>query len=371
MAVTWGGGTERWGWRGALARLVVVGWGVGSLALSLYHGLATGHGVREIVYGYSLPIAFSLSILAIAGWALDGNVSEQGLWRLARWAVGTMVGMTGFELSRLLYQNVEGVGVAEPQFALLHAATAGVLGGLLLGIYDHRAHERQRELEAEREWSDRLSQGLLVLHRVLRHDIRTAVNVIRGNAQLVRDREAVGDTELARIVERADRLGEMATKAKHFEVVAERTDDDLRSVDLGASVRETAADLQTGAQSAVVTVDGPSSVRVLAYPEIAFAVGELLENAVVHSTNGEPSVSVSLRDGDPVELVVTDDGPGIPAEEAAVIADGEESQLLHSSGIGLWMVKWIVEGSDGDIDFDRGEDGGTVVTLTLPAASEP
>lgn len=354
-----------------LARVVVFGWGAASLSLSLYHGLATGHGVREIVYGYTLPIAFSVSILAIGGWLLRKGISDDGFWRVARWAVGVMVGMVAFELSRLLYQSVEGVGVAEPQFALLHAGTAGVLGGLLLGIYDHRAQERQRELAAEREWSDRLSQGLLVLHRVLRHDIRTGVNVIRGNAQLLREHHDEGEAELARIVDRADRLGAMATKAKHFEVIAERTDEDVQTIDLAESVRAVVAELESGYPSVGVTMDLPSTVRVEAYPEIEFAIGELLENAAVHGGAGETTVTVSLTDDVPVCLTVSDDGPGFPAEEVAVIDSGQESQLLHSSGVGLWMVKWIVEGSGGEVEFRGGVDGGTVVTLRLPAVPEP
>jgi signal transduction histidine kinase len=64
-------------------------------------------------------------------------------------------------------------------------------------------------------------------------------------------------------------------------------------------------------------------------------------------------------------MVVADDGPGIPEQELAAIRKGTELPLEHGSGLGLWMVHWIVTRHDGTIDIAVSETG-TTVSITLP-----
>jgi signal transduction histidine kinase len=65
-------------------------------------------------------------------------------------------------------------------------------------------------------------------------------------------------------------------------------------------------------------------------------------------------------------VAVTDDGPGLPAHESRVLTNGEETPLEHGSGMGLWVVHWIVSRYGGELDFEV--DDGTTVRLSLPAA---
>jgi K+-sensing histidine kinase KdpD len=94
-------------------------------------------------------------------------------------------------------------------------------------------------------------------------------------------------------------------------------------------------------------------------------VTELVENAAAHAGPGAHIVI----ECDPIEgavaLRVVDDGPGLPESEQAVLADGVETPLVHGSGLGLWMVYWIVTNHDGTIDAAVTEEG-TTITVTLP-----
>ena len=66
---------------------------------------------------------------------------------------------------------------------------------------------------------------------------------------------------------------------------------------------------------------------------------------------------------------ITDDGPGIHPEEYEVITGKSEiTQFNHASGLGLWLVYWIVQRSGGDIEFQSSESGSTV-TIQLPHRS--
>jgi signal transduction histidine kinase len=103
------------------------------------------------------------------------------------------------------------------------------------------------------------------------------------------------------------------------------------------------------------------------------------EGADTFRTAGEagdddPWVRVSVAPtarGDAVCLRVEDDGPGFTDAELAVHADTEatETALQHSDGVGLWLVRWIVDAYGGEFAVRNADDGGAVVTVTLPAAS--
>jgi signal transduction histidine kinase len=67
---------------------------------------------------------------------------------------------------------------------------------------------------------------------------------------------------------------------------------------------------------------------------------------------------------------VADDGPGIPDHERAVLTDGEETALEHGSGLGLWLVHWVVERSGGRLSFAENDPRGSVVRMDLRPASE-
>ena len=68
-------------------------------------------------------------------------------------------------------------------------------------------------------------------------------------------------------------------------------------------------------------------------------------------------------------MSVADDGPGIPSSERALISEEQEiTQLRHASGLGLWLVNWVVTQSGGWLSFEDNDPRGTVVTLHVPLA---
>jgi len=100
------------------------------------------------------------------------------------------------------------------------------------------------------------------------------------------------------------------------------------------------------------------------------AVAELVRNAV--EARGDATVEVTLTgptDGW-AEVVVRDDGPGMPEMEADVLENGEETPLNHGQGLGLWMVRMIVTQAGGEASVESTADG-TTVRLRLPTDRRP
>ncbi|PSQ58013.1 hypothetical protein BRD18_06790 [Halobacteriales archaeon SW_7_71_33] len=113
----------------------------------------------------------------------------------------------------------------------------------------------------------------------------------------------------------------------------------------------------TWTDDATAADDKPATVRVDAGGDLGLALAHLVENGVEHGGD-EPTVTVQVRreDGD-VVVRVTDDGPGIPPYERAVVAgDREPTQLDHGSGLGLWIIRWVVEGYGGTVAFETPAD---------------
>ena len=76
------------------------------------------------------------------------------------------------------------------------------------------------------------------------------------------------------------------------------------------------------------------------------------------------------REGDLVTVTVEDDGPGLPDHEANIITEEHEmTPVFHASGMGLWLVRWIVKRSRGDVSLVDDGSRGTTVRVELSCAN--
>ena len=99
-------------------------------------------------------------------------------------------------------------------------------------------------------------------------------------------------------------------------------------------------------------------------------VQNLLENAINYAGDDPPRVYISAEDhGDAVELVVADEGVGIPDEEQERIFDifmrGAGTADEGGSGIGLAICKRVAENHGGQIWVDSEAGEGTEFHVTL------
>jgi signal transduction histidine kinase len=120
---------------------------------------------------------------------------------------------------------------------------------------------------------------------------------------------------------------------------------------------------------ATVTLTLDTERDLCAGPEVERAVAELVENGLEHDDSDSPRVDIGVteRDDGAVAVTVSDEGPGISEMEATVISEGQETPLQHGTGLGLWLVNWIVTRYGGSFQISPEQDGtGTVATVVLP-----
>ena len=248
-------------------------------------------------------------------------------------------------------------------------------------------------------------QRLDVLNRILRHNVRNGMNVVRASVTLVEDvldrdlRDALDpavrelfddchpellDRSLQNLLDRNVRsyaravddcatelidLGEKAGTVR--ELFAHETDPDA-TCDVTALLAELEAEFEETYPDASITVSAADAVEVHADGRLASAIQEAVDNAVVHHDRSRPEVRVRVARPDGfdnwVEIRIVDTGPGVPADERTVIEAGEETPLVHGTGIGLWLVHWVVASFGGEVRIEDNDPRGSVVTLRLPVA---
>jgi signal transduction histidine kinase len=99
-------------------------------------------------------------------------------------------------------------------------------------------------------------------------------------------------------------------------------------------------------------------------------VANLLENAVRHGS-GRVQVTVE-RAGEGTALVVEDEGPGVPPEAAAqVFTRFWRGGGRGGTGLGLYIVRGLVEAQGGTVVLDRSPLGGALFRVTVPSGEPP
>lgn len=205
-----------------------------------------------------------------------------------------------------------------------------------------------------------------VLARILRHNVRNDLNVIRGRAELLAS-EASDTDHAQRIVDTADEILSTATNAQQIRRVVDRRGEFV-STQADALVRSAVGEVADDYPDAEIGVGPLPAVELEVHPHFEYAIRHAVENGVEHQS-GEPHVVVRAATVDTgVVIEIEDDGPGVPASELDPLAAGEETQLVHGSGAGLWIVDRVVEYSGGTVEFDSSESG-TVVRLIVDQAT--
>ena len=102
--------------------------------------------------------------------------------------------------------------------------------------------------------------------------------------------------------------------------------------------------------------------------QMRIALGNLISNAV-NAMSGQGTLSLATRrtqDGKEVQIEIGDTGRGIPPQAMSRLFEPFYSQSPGGTGLGLVIVKTIIEDHRGRIDIHSQEGQGTTVVLALP-----
>jgi methyl-accepting chemotaxis protein len=248
-------------------------------------------------------------------------------------------------------EQAEKIARREFDDAALDEEIPGPVGEAMADMRD----DLERFIEERKQREQRLE----VFNRLLRHNLRNRLDVIRSHTEQLAD-QTDGD-DAAAVLAATDRLASIGTRARRIDRLMAR-DPDPTAVDLTSVVPGLLS--QFTSDDVTVTTEFPSTATLRTDAEILrTTLTGPLENAVKYA---ESSVTVAIfptPDGDGYRITISDDGPGIPAAELESLAAGTETSLQHGRGLGLWQLRWGIDALGGDLSFET--DDGTTVRITL------
>jgi len=242
---------------------------------------------------------------------------------------------------------------------------------LELRRYAHTAAEAARRLRE----LDRMKDSFLAN---VSHELRTPLSSIRGYLELLLDddHDATTARRFLSVMQRnADRLLRLIDDLL---LVAGLHDDGLNldrgEIDLADLAYQLVHASRPLAEHRNITLiehtDQP--VRALGDPRrLSQALSHLLFNALKFTPNGG-RVTVAVTDDGPPTVAITDTGTGIAAADLPHLFDRfhrahtTDAQAVQGIGVGLTIVKAIIDAHQGTITVDSRPEGGTTVRVTLP-----
>lgn len=212
------------------------------------------------------------------------------------------------------------------------------------------------------------------------HELRTPLTVLRGTLEVALEEERPPE-------EYREAIGNALLEIRHLTRLSQnllflargqsgRITLSFANLDLGKLLADWTRDLVPAADDRGLALH----IELPERPVLVFADADrlqqvlhnLLENAMRYtSAGGEIRVSLASRPGE-ARIDVTDTGAGIPAADVPYVferffrSDRARRAYSGGSGLGLSIVRWIVEAHKGTVEVKSALDRGTTFTVRLP-----
>ncbi|UVE52251.1 HAMP domain-containing histidine kinase (plasmid) [Haloferax larsenii] len=258
------------------------------------------------------------------------------------------------------------------------AIAMGSAGGLVIGIIEARAIQRERAAERAIVSAEELryrSDQLEFFNSILRHDVLNGMTIIRGHAELLtEDLETEEERRSAETILRwSDEVVDVIQRVRAIiQRLTGQSKLPLTSVDLSTIVAEEVERVQQTYPRVTFETRVPDEVHVKGDELLSEVFGNVLTNAVIHNDCDGLTVTVTVEVDDEAGTVrthVADTGQGVPDDEKdAIFRRGESNR--ESGGFGLFFVDTMVSVYGGDVWVEDNDPQGAVFVIELPLETE-
>jgi diguanylate cyclase (GGDEF)-like protein/PAS domain S-box-containing protein len=215
------------------------------------------------------------------------------------------------------------------------------------------------------------------------HELKTPLTVIRGFAQALTSGPALEGEDQAEALRAIERRAIELTKIVERLLLSSRIEAGQAEVSpIEADVRAVAAERVSAMAAATgrpVDLEFESDIPpgVVDPDALATVLDHLVDNALKYSPNGIPVVVRLDADDAWVRVAVRDAGIGMDAEQVAHCfekfwqAESSDVRRFGGTGIGLYIVRSLVEAMGGKVAVESSPDRGSTFLVLLPRAGVP
>jgi len=242
----------------------------------------------------------------------------------------------------------------------------------------HEYREQERALQAELLSSERFS-AIGQVAATVTHELRNPLSTIKNTLYLVKEAAAANRLPGERLFDRIERSIDRCNRIIGDLLEYSRTGPvRCRPHDFDSWLTELVADPLTPPGAPIcLDLSAPGIAVALDPGRFRRALANLLDNATQAlldpaPTDRTPQITLRTRhDEDMVEFAIEDNGLGMPAGVLARAFEPLFSTKMFGTGLGLPIVKQIVEQHGGSIELDSTPGEGTRACLRLPVRRQP
>lgn len=212
---------------------------------------------------------------------------------------------------------------------------------------------------------------IAVLQRILRHNLRNDINVIRGftnQANQLSTDDEVSDC-LSKALEKTARVKKFIEEANTIRhIINEDFEPSLELMSVEKIAGRAIGQCLSEFSSANVGIECTDELTVKAGSKLQIAFEAVIDNGLRYNESEQPKVMIRGHEvsGNRVHISIADNGVGIASTEQRIVTgDKQPTRLEHGSGLGLWMTKWVIESYQGVVEIHNSHTGGTVVEFWL------
>lgn len=257
-------------------------------------------------------------------------------------------------------------------YVLIWAST--LVGGALIyfGLFwIVRRAAQLLHLQQDRLVANETYVALGEMSSAVAHSLRNPLANIRSSAELAQEIAApAAQKNIADIISQVDR---MSRWVRDFLVSLRPASDEAEAVDLVAAIEDTrlAFAQQIERNGIRFRYEGPALQWVNSQPlQLTQILNTLFSNALeAMPDGGQLCAQVSVQDGQRAELVLVDTGKGMSQQQERMVFKPFYTTKQGGLGVGLALVKRIMERFGGSVSLSSREQEGTRVSLTFNIAA--
>ncbi|MFX0063499.1 MAG: MASE3 domain-containing protein [Candidatus Hermodarchaeota archaeon] len=229
----------------------------------------------------------------------------------------------------------------------------------------------ERNLQRERDALVRsntkieeFNKSLTIINSILRHDLLNELFKIRANLELVK--MGGEDTDFDIAVNATEKGVNLIESMRNLEILVKSGDKNLRPTPLKPIVEKVVSHYSDDSIEFKVSGD----CQVSADEALASVFDNIVRNAVIHSETDKIDIEINDNGKNYCEIKIADYGIGIPNDRKEKIFDlGVSYSKKKHGGLGLFIVKNVVEGYGGKVFVEDNNPKGSIFVLKLKKAN--